>query len=210
MKLFRISPLTQKRLERFRRSRVAFWSLCLLCLLYVLSLGAELICNDKPLLMRFDGELSFPFLRERPPQAVLEATGEMVYVNYRDFTRSDRFLSDPGNFALFAPVPYGPHETLDTRDMEREKVVTLSLTPTQPVARFNLTPDLRIVRQDSLAQFFPAGTGERALRDGQAALEDFVSVTPRLREEISRRFEGGAGGVFEAEVAPGARGGRCA
>lgn len=202
MKFFRISPLTQKRLERFRRSRVAFWSLCLLCLLYVLSLGAELICNDKPLVMRYDGELSFPFLRERPPQAVLDATGEMVYVNYRDFARSDRFLSDPGNFALFAPVPYGPHETLDTRDMEREKVVTLSLTPTQPVARFNLTPDLRIVRQDSLAQFFPAGTGERALRDGQAGLEDFVSVTPRLRDEIARRFAGGGGAAFEAEVSP--------
>ena len=192
MKLFTLSPLTQKRLERFRRSRVAFWSLCLLCLVYVLSLGAELICNGKPLVMRFGGELSFPFLQDRPSQAVLDATGELVYVNYREFVRSDVFTQDPDNFALFAPVPYSPDETLDTVDLEADKVVTLTLVPTQPVGRFNLTPDLAIVRQDSCAQFFPRGTASSDLRDGQVGLYDFIDVSPALAAEIDRRFAGEA------------------
>ena len=202
MKLFTLSPLTQKRLERFRRSRVAFWSLCLLCLVYVLSLGAELICNGKPLVMRFGGELSFPFLQDRPSQAVLDATGELVYVNYREFVRSDVFTQDPDNFALFAPVPYSPDETLDTVDLEADKVVTLTLVPTQPVGRFNLTPDLAIVRQDSCAQFFPRGTASSDLRDGQVGLYDFIDVSPALAAEIDRRFAGEASAPYETTVFP--------
>ena len=182
MKLFKFSPLTEKRLERFRRSTVALWSLRLLGVLYVLSLCAELICNDKPLLMRFEGELYFPFLRTQPPEAVLEASGDLNHVDYRDFARSARFERDPGNFAVFAPVPYAPGETLDTKDLERDKVVTISLIPNQPIGRFNLTPDLRIVRQDSCAQFFP----NVDLRDRAASLDSLIAMTPELRGEINR------------------------
>lgn len=198
MKLFRLSPLTQKRLDRFRRSRVAFWSLRLLGVLYALSLCAELICNDKPLVMRFDGELSFPFLLTQPPEAVQKATGETTHVNYRAFVESETFGSHPGDFALFAPVPYAPGETLDTKDLERDKIVTISLVPDQPIGRFNLTQDLTIARQDSCAQFFP----NTDLRDGRTALGDLVALTPALRQEITRRLSGEACGPYETEVAP--------
>ena len=204
MTLFTLSPLTKKRLERFRRSRVAFWSLCLLCLIYVLSLCAELICNGKPLMMRFDGETYFPFLRELPPQAVLDATGERVYVNYREFVRSEVFTQNPDNYALFAPIPYSPDETLDTKDLERDKIVTLTLVPTQPVGRFNLTQDLAIVRQDNCLQFFPKQTSSRDLRDGQISLYDFIDVTPKLADEIARRIGGEDLGPYETTVAPAA------
>lgn len=201
MKLFKFSPLTEKRLERFRRSTVALWSLRLLGVLYVLSLCAELICNDKPLLMRFEGELYFPFLRTQPPEAVLEASGDLNHVDYRDFARSARFERDPGNFAVFAPVPYAPGETLDTKDLERDKVVTISLIPNQPIGRFNLTPDLRIVRQDSCAQFFP----NVDLRDRAASLDSLIAMTPELRGEINRRLLGEPCGPYETEVTPQAQ-----
>ena len=204
MTLFTLSPLTKKRLERFRRSRVAFWSLCLLCLIYVLSLCAELLCNGKPLMMRFDGETYFPFLRELPPQAVLDATGERVYVNYREFVHSEVFTQNPDNYAIFAPIPYSPDETLDTKDLERDKIVTLTLVPTQPVGRFNLTQDLAIVRQDNCLQFFPKQTSSRDLRDGQISLYDFIDVTPKLADEIARRIGGEDLGPYETTVAPAA------
>lgn len=202
MTLFTLSPLTKKRLERFRRSRVAFWSLCLLCLIYVLSLCAELLCNSKPLVMRFEGETYFPFLRELPPQAVLDATGERVYVDYREFVRSDAFTKNPDNYAIFAPIPYSPDETLDTKDLERDKIVTLTLVPTQPIGRFNLTQDLAIVRQDNCLQFFPKQTSSRDLRDGQISLYDFIDVTPKLADEIARRIGGENLGLYETTVAP--------
>lgn len=198
MKFLRLSPLTEKRLQRFRRSRVAFWSLRLLLALYAVSLCAELICNGKPLVMRFDGELSFPFLRAQPPEAVRKATGETNHVDYRLFVESERFGKHPGDFVLFAPFRYSPGETLDTADLEKDKVVTVSLVPSQPIGRFNLTSDLALVRQDSCAQFFP----NVDLRDGRANLAELVDLTPALRQEINRRLLGEACPAFETTVRP--------
>ena len=198
MKLFNFSPLTQKRLERFRRSRVAFWSLRILIGLYVLSLGAEFICNGEPLLMRFNGEWSCPFLLAQPPEGVRKATGETTHVDYRLFTDSDIFKQDKRNFALFAPVRYSPGETLDTADLEHDKVVTLSLIPNQPVGRFNLTRDFAIVRQDNCKQFFPNVN----LYDGFTHLADVIDLTPELRQAINSRLLGEACEAYETTVAP--------
>lgn len=197
-KLFHLSPLTQKRLDRFRRSRLAFWSLKLLVALYVVSLCAEMIANAKPLLMRYEGEWSFPFLRAQPPEAVLKAAGETSHVDYRTFVESPAFTANPKNFALFAPVRYSPGETLNAQDLEKDKRVTVSLVPNQPIGRFNLTRDYALIRQDSCEQFFPGVN----LRDGCANLADLIELSPELRAEINRRFLGEAAGAFEQEVHP--------
>ncbi len=196
--LFHVSPLTRKRWERFRRSRVAFWSLRLLAVLYAISLCAELICNAKPLVMRYNGEWSFPFLCTQPPAAIRAELGGNTHVDYRAFVAGKLFGSHPGDFALFAPVPYSPGETLDTKDLEADKRVTLSLVPDQPIARFNLTRDFAVVRQDSCAQFFPGVD----IRDGRAKLADLVAVTPQLQRELARRFLGEACEAFEMDVEP--------
>ena len=41
---------------RFKRNRLGFWSLVAFCTLVVLSLGAELISNDRPLIVRYEGQ----------------------------------------------------------------------------------------------------------------------------------------------------------
>lgn len=197
-KRFHLSPLTQKRLDRFRRSRLAFWSLKLLVALYVVSLCAEMIANAKPLLMRYEGEWSFPFLRAQPPEAVLKAAGETSHVDYRSFVESPAFTANPKNFALFAPVRYSPGETLNAQDLEKDKRVTVSLVPNQPIGRFNLTRDYALIRQDSCEQFFPGVN----LRDECANLADLIELSPELRAEINRRFLGEAAGAFEQEVHP--------
>lgn len=198
MKFFNLSPLTQKRLERFRKSRVAFFSLRLLIVLYLISLCAEVICNGKPLLMRFNGEWSCPFLMKQPPSLVQEITGNTTHIDYRQFTKSEAFLASGENFVLFAPVRYSPGETLDTADLEDEKVVTLSLIPNQPVGRFNLTRDFAIVRQDNCAQFFP----NVSLHDRHTKLEELIEITPELRQEINRRLRGEACDAYETDVRP--------
>jgi microcin C transport system permease protein len=59
----RMSPLSRRRWTNFRANRRAFWSLWIFLGLYVLSLGAEILANDKPLLVRFRGDWHAPFLR---------------------------------------------------------------------------------------------------------------------------------------------------
>ena len=51
----RLSPVNQARWARFRHNRRGYWSLWIFLLLFGLSLCSELIANDKPLLVRYDG-----------------------------------------------------------------------------------------------------------------------------------------------------------
>ena len=60
------SPIARRRLRRFRDNRRGWISLWLFAGLLLLSLGAELVANDKPLLLGYQGELYTPAtIRER-------------------------------------------------------------------------------------------------------------------------------------------------
>ncbi|QCO56239.1 ABC transporter permease [Pseudorhodobacter turbinis] len=63
------SPLNQRRWRNFKANRRAFWSFWLLLLLYGLSLFAEVLANDKPLLVSYQGELRAPFMQFYPETA---------------------------------------------------------------------------------------------------------------------------------------------
>ncbi len=64
-----LSPLNQRRLRNFTSNRRAYWSLMIFCVLFGLSLFAEVIANDKPLLVNYRGEWRMPFLRFYPETA---------------------------------------------------------------------------------------------------------------------------------------------
>ena len=61
MKLF-THPIARQRWLRFKANKRGFWSLWLFMCLFILSLGAELIANDKPLLVYYQGHLYSPVL----------------------------------------------------------------------------------------------------------------------------------------------------
>jgi microcin C transport system permease protein len=64
-----LSPLNQRRWRNFKANRRAFWALIIFSFLYLVSLCAEVIANDKPLLVQFRGEWHVPFLRFYPETA---------------------------------------------------------------------------------------------------------------------------------------------
>jgi microcin C transport system permease protein len=61
-----LSPLNQRRWRNFRRNRRAFWSLIVFAVLFGLTLFAEFIANDKPLLVRYDGSYYTPVFKFYP------------------------------------------------------------------------------------------------------------------------------------------------
>ncbi|WP_089899715.1 ABC transporter permease [Loktanella fryxellensis] len=58
-----LSPLNQRRWRNFKRNRRAVWSLWIFAILFGLSLCAEFIANDKPLLVSYRGELRMPIFQ---------------------------------------------------------------------------------------------------------------------------------------------------
>lgn len=61
-----LSPINQRRFARFKEHKRGWFSLWIFLGLFMLSLGAELIANDKPLLVKYDGALYFPILKRYP------------------------------------------------------------------------------------------------------------------------------------------------
>jgi microcin C transport system permease protein len=64
-----VSALNRRRWRNFRANRRAFWSLIILGVFYGLSLFAEYIANDRPILISYRGELHFPIHRFYPETA---------------------------------------------------------------------------------------------------------------------------------------------
>ena len=64
-----ISPLNQRRWRNFKSNRRGYWSFWIFSLLFLISLFAELIANDRPFLIKFDGKLFFPAFVSYPETA---------------------------------------------------------------------------------------------------------------------------------------------
>ncbi len=64
-----ITPMTRRRIENFKANRRGLISLWLFLALFVASLGAELVANDKPLVVHFDNGFYFPVFKNYPETA---------------------------------------------------------------------------------------------------------------------------------------------
>lgn len=60
----KMTPITEKRVLRFKSIRRGHWSFVAISSLFVTSLFLELIVNERPLVIRFDGRTEFPALRD--------------------------------------------------------------------------------------------------------------------------------------------------
>ncbi len=91
---------------RFKRNRLGYWSLIAFCALVLLSLGAELVSSDRPLVVRYEGQTYFPMAKDYP-----ETTfgGDFVTpTDYLDPYIKERITAGD-NWALYTVNPYGPN-----------------------------------------------------------------------------------------------------
>jgi microcin C transport system permease protein len=98
----RVTPLNRRRIENFKANRRGYWSLWIFLILFVGSLFAEVIANDRPLVVRYDGGFYFPFAAYYP-----ETTFGGDFETEADFT--DSFLIDiieKKGWVLWPPVRY--------------------------------------------------------------------------------------------------------
>ena len=91
--------------RRFRRNRLGFGSLLLFSALVLISLLAEVVSNDRPLVVRYESTFYFPIFKDYPEKTF---GGDFeTATDYLDpFIRNK--LSTGSNWAVYAPNPYGP------------------------------------------------------------------------------------------------------
>nr|WP_220488506.1 ABC transporter permease subunit [Aliivibrio sp. SR45-2] len=106
--ILKVSPLTQKKIQRFKAIKRSYWSFIILLLLLVLSIFAEVFVNSRALLVSYQGEWHFPTYGD-------VKSGEMFgldYVhetNYRDL-KTEFKEQDNGDFVVMPIVPWNPYE----------------------------------------------------------------------------------------------------
>ena len=88
---------------RFKRHRLGYWSLVIFVVAFAISLAGPLWSNDKPLVVKYQGQLYFPLVRT---YAETTFGGDFpTPADYLDPYIRDRF-SQPGNFAVYPPNHY--------------------------------------------------------------------------------------------------------
>ena len=102
------NPIAHKRWQRFKQSRRGYISAWLLLALTLLSFGAELIANHRPLIVSYQGALYFPTFgaQHSGSDFGLDIDYEP---NYRELQTQFR-SADKGNWVLMPPIPFGPLE----------------------------------------------------------------------------------------------------
>jgi microcin C transport system permease protein len=103
-----ITPLTARRVANFRRNSRGYYSLIILAALFVTSLFAEVIANDRPLVVGYHGSLYFPVFQSYPETAfggtfTSEANYRSPYV---------RKLIEQGGWAIWPPIPFSYRTTI--------------------------------------------------------------------------------------------------
>ena len=157
-------------------------SLVIIGILYIISLGSELIANDKPLLVAYQGKLYFFTAYFFHPDTTFGGDYE-TEAQYREIVEREEFKDNPGNFMIFPPVPFSPYSS-DLADLK-------GYPPTSPDGRHILGTDDR--GRDVFARLLYGFRVSLTFALILLVLEIFIGTIIGL-------FQGYFGGLFDITV----------
>ncbi len=97
----RLAPVSQRRLENFRRNRRGYWSFWIFLVLFFVSLFAEFIACDRPIVASYKGEIIFPLFNDYPEE---KFGGFLAVTDYRDKVIADEIARD--GWAIWPPIRF--------------------------------------------------------------------------------------------------------
>ena len=98
---FKLSPINQRRLRNFKANRRGYWSLWIFLFLLLITLPAEFIANDKPLLVKYKDHFYYPVLVDYPET---QFGGFLAQTDYRDPFIMDEIGAN--GWMIWPPVKY--------------------------------------------------------------------------------------------------------
>ncbi|MGX7741383.1 ABC transporter permease [Rhodopseudomonas parapalustris] len=106
-----LSPLNKRRWQNFKANRRGYWSFWIFLVLFGVSLFAEFIANDRPLLIKLDGHYYFPAV---VTYAETTFGGDFeTAADYRD-PYLQKLIADKGGTVIWAPIRY----SYDTHNLD--------------------------------------------------------------------------------------------
>ncbi len=96
-----LSPTNIRRWKNFKANRRGYWSLWLFLVLFVLTLFAEFIANDRPIIASYKGEILFPVLVNYPEE---KFGGFLAETDYRSDVISDEINAN--GWMIWPPIHY--------------------------------------------------------------------------------------------------------
>lgn len=128
-----MSPMLRASLQRFKNNKTGFACCIAFIIIFILSLGAELIANDKPLLIKYEDSYYLPVIKSYPETTfggVFETEAEYQDPAVQQLINAKgwaiwpviRFAYDTPNLTLDIPVPSAPSQQnwLGTDDQGRD------------------------------------------------------------------------------------------
>jgi microcin C transport system permease protein len=138
----RLGPMNRRRLDNFRRNRRGLWSFWIFLVLFLVSLFAEFVANDRPLIAYYKGEVLFPVLFHYPEE---KFGGFLAETDYRDPAISGeidahgwaiwppiRFANNTHNLDLPTPAPSAPTWTLSQAQCQAALATQAARDPDAP------------------------------------------------------------------------------
>ncbi len=108
---FALTPINLRRWQNFKANRRGYWSLWIFLALFIASLLAEFIANDKPYYISFEGKSYFPALVNYPET---EFGGDFeTAADYRD-PFLQKLIADKGGYMLWPPIRF----SYDTHNLD--------------------------------------------------------------------------------------------
>ena len=94
--------------RQFRKNRIASAGLTAVLVLFVIAAAADFIASDAPLVMKYEGRLYFPVLKEYSVWLGLSQwERQFQNIRFKEFAKTN---FKPPDWAQFPPIPYSPSE----------------------------------------------------------------------------------------------------
>lgn len=191
---FTLNPITKKRLQRFCAIRRAYWSFWILTASYILSLFANLYCNNAPLLVKFNNKYYFPIVFNYFKND-FDPNENKTEADYKALKNSALFLENKNNYMVFPPIPYGPKENIPINQLSLSRDISVNIEREPKIGSVDINEDLTIRKVESPEYFFDENQPYKKL-----LLSEFMVITDDLRKAISERFSNNTSDEFKQEL----------
>jgi len=177
------NPINRKRFQRLKEMKRSYISLWVLIILYVTSFGSELICNDNPLYVKFEGKSYFPVFKFYPDDA-FTGSGKKTRPDYHKIRKSQAFKNNSENYMIFPPVPFGPYGSVDPESIDVSENVTVIFNAMPLIGTVNVRKDYSIARSVAFGPF--VGKTEDDVKN--LILTDYLDIPERIQQAVNVRF----------------------